>query len=180
LLFFISLPLIAEDVFEQIDPDSVTDAYTGEFADEKWKEEDTFVPELPQESNLITIRGASAYPQYRYAVDGKTLFVGSDGVVRFAMSISSPQGVSNYYFQGLSCNNKNIKSYAYASSSSKKFISYQDPQWKALSGRGSMGYTQDLADFYFCNPLGEVLKKNKIIINLKYGSSENQSDDDIF
>ncbi len=180
LLFFISLPLIAEDVFEQIDPEAVTDAYTGDFVEEKWKEEDAFIPELPEESDLIKIRGASAYQQYLYAVDGKTLAIGKDGVVRFAMAISSPQGVSNYYFQGLSCENQNIKSYAYASSSSKKFISYQVPQWKPLSERGSMGYTQDLATYYFCNAIGEILKKNQIITNLKYGSGENKSNYDIF
>jgi len=32
-----------------------------------------------------------------------------------------------------------------------------------------MGYTRSLAENYFCNTLGEVLKRHEIIQNIKYG-----------
>ena len=182
LLFQLSFSLTlfaAEDIFEQVDP-SINTVYSGDFEETKWQEDNTIIVKLPDESDLITFSGVPAYSQYRYAIDGKTLSIGKDEVVRFALVISSPQGSKNSYFQGVSCNNRSIKSYAYASSSSKSFINYQIPQWKSLSSSGSMGYSQNLVDFYFCDNLGIVLKKNQILSNLKYGNSEGRYGDDAY
>lgn len=169
----------AKDIFEQVDP-SINQVFSGDFEETKWQEDNILLVKLPDEDDLITFSGVAAYPQYKYAIDGKTLSIGKDEVIRFSIVISSSQGGKNSYFQGISCNNSNIKSYAYASSSSKDFISYQTPQWKKLSNSGSMGYSQNLADFYFCDKLGIVLKKNQILSNLKYGNSEARNSDDAY
>ncbi len=117
----------------------------------------------------------AAFPQYRYAIDEKTLSVGKkDGIVRFIVVISSAPGTVNSYYQGISCHKKQIKTYAYAHSSAKKFISYSAPVWSKLSGRGAMGYSKGLAEFYFCDLFGDVLKQKAILNKLKYEKNEDQ------
>lgn len=170
----------SDEIFEQVDPATHHGDYTGDFDKTIWQEGDTVFPDLPDESDLITFSGASAYPQYRYAIDGKTLSIGKDEIVRFTIVISSPQGSKNSYYQGLNCAKRNIKSYAYAASTSEKFIGYASPQWKGITNRGSMGYSENLADFYFCNTLGIVMKKNQILSNLKYANNEGQFGGDAY
>jgi CNP1-like family len=168
-LFLLSQSLFAKDIFEQIDPDTHTSDFSGDFKESIWKEEYTQLPDLPDEHNLIVFSGVSAYPQYRYAIDEKTLSVGKkDAVVRFIVVIRSSSGTASSYYQGLNCHSKQIKTYAYAHSSAKQFTAYSAPVWDNLSDNGAMGYSKGLAEFYFCDLLGGVLKQQAILNNLKY------------
>ena len=167
--FLLFQSLFAKDIFEQIDPDTYGSEFSGDFEETTWKEEYAKLPALPDEQNLIVFSGASAYPQYRYAIDEKTLSVGKkDAVVRFTVVISSASGTANSYYQGINCHTKQIKTYAYAHSSAKQFTSYSAPVWANISDNGAMGYSKGLAEFYFCDLLGGVLKQHAILNNLKY------------
>ncbi len=165
------------DIFEKFDPD-INERNEGMFEDEVWKEAAALLPALPEQENLIVFPGVAAFPQYRYAIDASSLKHGKDGVIRFVIQIRSPSGASNSYFQGLNCSEKEIKTYAYASSSSKKFIPYSNPKWQRLKASGAMGYSQNLYDAYFCSPLGIPLSETEIISNLKYQQAEHS--DSIF
>ncbi len=170
LIIFIAVqPLFASDYLEYL---GIGDDRPEEVKKKLNNEEFTALPNLPQEAKLVTFAGASAYPQYRYAIDEETLSVGKiDGLVRFIIVISSNSGVANTYYQGISCKEKQIKTYASATSSAKKFTTFGTPTWSRVTGNGSMGYSKDLAEFYFCDLLGSVLTRKEILDNLKYDKS---------
>ncbi|MFK5983940.1 MAG: CNP1-like family protein [Pseudomonadota bacterium] len=172
ILFFFYPSLFASDIFDKLGADTEAN-YTGDFEEIKWQEELTAIPALPDKDDLIVFSGVAAYPQYQYAIDEKTLSVGKkDNLVRFIVVISSSSGTANSYYQGLSCSEKRIKTYAYAHSTSDKFVVYGSPVWQNLSGTGAMGYSKGLAEFYFCAFLGGALNKAEIINNLKYEKDE--------
>jgi hypothetical protein len=169
LFFTISLlfqPLYA-DIFKELG--TIDEDFSGNFEQNKWSEEITSMPELPDEQHLIEFNAVASYSQYRYAIDEKTLSVGKkDAVVRFIMVISSPSGVKSSYYQGLNCSKKQIKTYAY--SSANKFITSSQPSWKELSDNGVLGYSEGLAEFYFCGFPYRPLTRIEILNNLKYGN----------
>ena len=170
ILFFIFSLLIQPvyaDIFQQLG--TIDEDFSGNFEQNKWSEEITSLPELPDEQYLIEFNAVASYAQYRYAIDEKTLSVGKkDAVVRFIIVISSPSGVKNSYYQGLNCYKKQIKTYAYASEN--KLIASSQPFWKEFSDKGVLGYSKGLAEFYFCNSFDNALTRKEILNNLKYGN----------
>jgi len=166
----------AEDVFEKLFPYEYGE-FEGDFEGNKWKEEQLTLPEFPNDDDLLEFTGPPGYSQYRYSIDGKSLKVGSkDGVVRYILVIASKSGSKNVYYQGLSCKKQQLKQYAYGDSSNSKLIASKLPKWEALSQRGAMGYSDNLASFYFCNHMGQVLTRDGIIHKLKYGQGEQDSE----
>jgi len=176
LIFSLTISTLAfsTDVFEQLFPYDYGE-FDGEF-DDKWQEDKLSLPNFPESGNLIEFSGPANYSQYQYSLDGETLKVGKDGIVRYVAVISSSAGSKNIYYQGISCKKKMMKKYAYGDSSHSKFIVNQNPQWEMLRRTGAMGYTDNLFSFYFCNRMGAVLSQDEIINRLKYGQGEYDSE----
>jgi len=137
-----------------------------------WKEENSQLPNYPKDSDLLKIVGPAAYRNYQYLIDGKTLSVGSDGVVRFSFVIRSSSGSDNVMFDGLRCNTRQMINYAYGMTNTegqKVFNKKTKPQWKPLRTKGIAGYSAILADSYFCDPTSIPLTRHEILQNIKYG-----------
>jgi hypothetical protein len=112
-----------------------------------WKESETELPPLPQKKDLIefTLRNPSTG---KFFVDGSTLTVGKDRVVRFALVIRSSEGVDNASFAGLKCRGREWKTYAY--SADRDWRRVADPQWKPIPNLGYNNYQFTLAQDYMC------------------------------
>lgn len=137
-----------------------------------WQEEGMQLPEYPQDVNLLEVAGPAAYRNYQYLIDGKTLQVGKDGVVRYSMVIRSPGGADNVMFEGLRCNSGQIKNYAYGGTDKmgkKVFLRRENAKWKPIRSIGVTGYSQSLRANYFCDMKGAILTRHEIIQNIKYG-----------
>ncbi len=137
-----------------------------------WKEETTQLPTYPKNSDLLKIMGPAAYRNYQYLIDGKTLTVGSDGVIRFSLVIRSSSGSDNVLFDGLRCHTGQAIHYAYGITNNegqKSFNKKTKPQWKPFRSDGVMGYSTLLAMSYFCDPNSVPLTRHEIIQNIKYG-----------
>jgi len=163
-LFFQSL---SADIFNPFGTDN--EDFSGDFEGNKWSEESTSIPELPEEQNLIEFNPGTSYSQYHYLIDKKTLSVGKkDEVVRFIIVIRSSSGAVNTYYQGLNCIEKEIKTYAYAHALSTNFIASTSSYWREISDSGAMGYSKGLAEFYFCKFPDSALTRKEILNKLKY------------
>lgn len=137
-----------------------------------WKEGSNQLPDYPQDNDLLEVSGPPAYRNYQYLIDGKTLSVGADGVVRYSIVIRSPSGADNVMFDGIRCTSSQIKNYAYGSTDmdgKKKFIQKQSATWKPFQSSGITGYAPILTANYFCNFEGIMLTRQEIIQNIKYG-----------
>jgi hypothetical protein len=115
--------------------------------DAPWKESETELPPLPQKQDLIEfrLRNPSAG---RFFVDGSTLAVGKDRVIRFSLVIRSSEGVDNASFVGLKCRGREWKTYAYAADRGWRRVA--DPQWKPIPNLSYNNYQFTLSEDYMC------------------------------
>ncbi|MCU7799467.1 MAG: CNP1-like family protein [gamma proteobacterium symbiont of Lucinoma myriamae] len=140
-----------------------------------WKEGSNAMPAYPENSDLLEVAGPPAYQNYQYLIDGKSLTVGADGVVRYAIVIRSSSGADNAMFDGIRCTTNQMKNYAYGTTGmdgKKKFILKSNAAWKPFRSVGVTGYGPILAANYFCDHSGVTLKRHVIIQNIKYGKGE--------
>ncbi|MCN4143655.1 MAG: CNP1-like family protein [Thiohalomonas sp.] len=140
-----------------------------------WKEGSNAIPAYPGNSDLLEVTGPPAYQNYQYLIDGKSLTIGADGVVRYVIVIRSSSGADNAMLDGIRCTSGQIKNYAYGSTGmdgKKKFILKSNAAWKLFHSGGVMGYGPILAANYFCDHSGVPLKRHVIIQNIKYGKGE--------
>ncbi|MCC7080688.1 MAG: CNP1-like family protein [Burkholderiales bacterium] len=68
------------------------------------------LPAYPQDSDLLEFSVGSA--PHRYFVDGKTLAVGADGVVRYTLVVRTAGGARNVSYEGIRCKTYEKRIYA--------------------------------------------------------------------
>lgn len=77
----------------------------------RWKESQVQLPAWPQPENLLAVY-VSAATQNEFFVDGSTLSVTADGVVRYVLVVRSPGGATNISFEGMRCETRERRIYA--------------------------------------------------------------------
>jgi hypothetical protein len=115
--------------------------------DAPWKESEAELPPLPSNKDLVEFRLRNPSTS-RFFVDGSTLTVGKDRVVRFAVVIRSSEGVDNTSYAGLKCRGREWKTYAYAAERNWRRVA--DPQWKPIPNLSYNNYQFTLAEDYMC------------------------------
>lgn len=84
-----------------------------EFDEEKpWQEIAPQLPSFPKMTDALPFY-VSATATNQFFVDAKSLSVGSDGVVHYTLIVTSPSGVMNVSYEGIRCQGKEKKIYAY-------------------------------------------------------------------
>ncbi len=160
------------DVWDKIEAHKTEYAKNEGVEDYIWKEGSSSLPPYPQDSDLLEVAGPPTHRNYQYLIDGKTLSIGKDRVVRYSIIVRSPSGADNVMFDGIRCTNRQLKNYAYGSTDmdgNKKFIERQNPSWRPPHSSGVMGYGSIFMSSYFCNFDGALLSRHEIIQNIKYG-----------
>lgn len=138
----------------------------GEFyeEDKKWIELESKPPPYPQEQALVEFN-AGAATSNRYYIDGSTLNVGGDGVVRYVVVIRAAGGATNVNFEGIRCDSRERKLYAIGRSD-RTWATSRTQSWQLIQ-RGS--YQAVLSREYFCPNNGIILKAEEGIDALKRG-----------
>jgi CNP1-like family len=77
-----------------------------------WQEIAVQFPAAPREENLLPFE-VSATATQSFAVDAKSLSVGTDGVVRYTMVSTSPSGAKTISYEGIRCQSFEKKQYAF-------------------------------------------------------------------
>jgi hypothetical protein len=84
-----------------------------DFEDEKpWVELQAQLPDYPKDENLLPLY-VSATTDNRFFVDGKSISIGGDGVIRYTLVVRSSAGASNVSFEGIRCVTHEHKLYAF-------------------------------------------------------------------
>lgn len=78
---------------------------------QNWQEIEFQLPAPPRSENLIPFYVSATTPN-RFFIDGASLSVGSDGVVRYTMVVESPSGARSVTFEGMRCDAKERRIYA--------------------------------------------------------------------
>jgi hypothetical protein len=82
-----------------------------DYESKKWQEMEVQLPGAPKPENLLPF-DVSAASANQFFIDGSTLSVGTDGVVRYVLVVLSPQGARNVTFEGMRCEAREYRIYA--------------------------------------------------------------------
>jgi len=120
------LPAVfADSLFHDEDDDEP--AYR-ESPKKEWQELEVALPPWPEQENLIPLKlDLGSFP-YSLFIDGNSLSVGEDRVVRYTVVLRSPNGVENVTYEGIRCKHKQVRRYAYGSRG--QFRPVRRPEWR--------------------------------------------------
>lgn len=83
----------------------------GESDVKRWQEKAVELPNAPLPENLLPFY-VSAATDNQFFVDGSSLTVGADGVVRYVLVVQSGAGARNVTYEGLRCETRERRIYA--------------------------------------------------------------------
>src|SRR5690242_13638733 len=107
LIFWLLLSTTSMSAFAQ------QQKFEYEFDHERpWVELQTELPPYPEQENLLQFDAGPASSNTHY-VDGASITVGEDGVVRYTLVIKSPTGAMNVSYEGIRCQTEEKRTYAY-------------------------------------------------------------------
>jgi hypothetical protein len=127
-------------------------------------------PPYPTDSNLIEfkLRGLTTN---RFFIDGSSLTVEKDRVVRFVLVIRTIENVKNVSFSGLRCSDREWKDYAFARDD-RTWVPDKDASWRRIQDLNFNAYQRTLYEDYFCvggvlstEPVGDAVKLVKLLKN---------------
>ncbi|UCV23577.1 CNP1-like family protein [Ferribacterium limneticum] len=82
-----------------------------DYESKQWQEIEIQLPAAPKQETLLPFY-VSAATENRFFIDGATLTVGSDGVVRYVLLVLTPQGARNVTYEGMRCETRERRIYA--------------------------------------------------------------------
>lgn len=112
-----------------------------------WKEAEVALPPFPQDSDLIEFQ-PTGLTRFKFFIDGSSLSVGPDAVIRFSLVIRSPEGARTVSYSGVRCKSREWKDFAYGRGT--RWEPNSDPAWRPIIELNSNNYQYTLASDYFC------------------------------
>jgi hypothetical protein len=135
-----------------------------------FREADIAPPPYPVDASLIEFT-VSGRTRNRFYVDGPSLSVGPDKVIRFVLVVRSPSKASNVSFSAVRCDTREWKDYAYGRAD-KTWNVDENAQWRRIRASAFNNHQYTLLSEYFCyggvssgGPLGSA---EAILRNLKH------------
>ena len=113
----------------------------------EWVEESVTPPDYPQDEDLIPVEMAAS--SNKFFVDGKSLNLGADGVIRYTMLIRSSGGALNVTYEGLRCETREKKLYALGRKDGT-WSAARSSKWALVTDSGSRTYQTALMKDFFC------------------------------
>ena len=139
-LSLLALPLLSFASF-------AADGFDAEFEQKTWAEIEVQLPAFPEAENLIPFR-VGYHTETKFLIDGNSLSVGSDGVIRYTLLVISASGAKNISYEGLRCETTERRIYAFGRSD-KTWSKARGSQWVRLQG-STNNHHIDLFSNYFC------------------------------
>lgn len=120
----------------------------GDGRTEPWVEAETPLPSLPLERDLIPFYVSATTPN-TFLVDGRTLGIGEDGVVRYVLLIRTPGGAENVSFEGVRC--ETLERRIYAIGRQGAWVSARNSAWVPIVFNSYNRHQAALAQEYLCD-----------------------------
>jgi len=157
--------------------DSAADSI--DFAEKPFQEERAAFPPPPQDENLIRFDAGTARAGFTYLVDGASLSVGPDGVVRYTLVVRSDAGASNVSYEGIRCRTRERRVYAYARNDGS-WVEASVSGWKTIGAPAIEGHVFVLYNDFFCPARGRIGDAAEGLAALRAGRHPKASDDASF
>jgi len=140
----------------------------GEYVEpEAWKEDEVVIPPYPKQDDLIPVDLDRAEMPFDFYIDAKNLRVSpNSGVIRYTVLIESNSGAKNVLFEGIRCDSREFRTYAYGTYDGK-LVKAQTSNWDSIRDSGFMIHRYGFYRHYMCSeyrnphPVETVLQKIK-------------------
>lgn len=154
LLPSVGLGLLVPDdsAFAQVPATLIPNAYEAvldeEYDKKPWQEIEAQLPPAPREETLLPFY-VSATASNVFRIDGSSLSVAPDGVVRYVLVVQSASGVRNVSFEGIRCETREWRLYAFGRPDGS-WSKSRSNQWRPIENRAVNQYHATLHREYFC------------------------------
>jgi len=125
---------------------------------EAWQEQaEVEPPAYPSEDRLIEFQVGNVATN-RYFIDGGTISVGSDGVVRYVLVVLTGGGATNVSFEGINCASREWKHYA-SGRSDKTWSKSRAAraEWRLIENKPINPHHAFLYRYFFC-PVNNAIR----------------------
>ncbi|GJG97448.1 CNP1-like family protein [Cupriavidus pauculus] len=140
------------------------------FEDRPFQEVQAELPALPNDADLIPFSVNDSSTDFRFAVDPKSISVGTDRVVRYTVVITSSGGGRNVSYEGMRCDAFERRIYATLPKGAPAWVPNMGEErdlWIRMQTRARNSYAATLATDYFCEGRTVAGKPEQIIRDLK-------------
>jgi len=161
---FVADPVLAED--STIYPDALGD-YAPTRKD-KWKESQVVVPVYPREEHLLNVPLPDSHNLKLY-LDEHSISRLPDGAIRFSLVVESPSGARNVFYDGIRCETREYKTYAYGTVDGK-FQQVHGSVWREFPDYETNAFRKYLSRHIVCDGHNSARLPQEIIRLIKYGS----------
>jgi hypothetical protein len=125
------------------------------------------LPPLPQDSDLLPFDVSQNTP-LEFSLDARSVSVGSDGVVRYTVVVTSPSGARNVNYEGIRCDTYEWRLYAGLNEDHNGWDRTVANDFTRIENGNLNAYHASLYQDYFCAskiPLGNA---KHIVDNVRY------------
>lgn len=120
----------------------------------KWQEEELRLPAFPGDEGLIEF-SVDSIGGNRFFIDGTTLSIGKDGVVRYVVIVKALGGASNVSFEGIRCGVASYRLYA-TGRADGTWSPARLKDWRPIENKSINRHHAALNREFFC-PLGSPI-----------------------
>ncbi len=154
----------------------------GESEEDDWSEiKGVGFPPIPKARDLIRVDSESLGTRYEYFIDGSSILLGTDEVIRYTVVLQSDTGVRNVYFEGIRCETREARTYGYATRQGG-FKPLASSTWKDVRAVGPFAYRLLLVDKFMCDrdgwPIDQKKARTKLARAARGRPGGRQADDD--
>lgn len=126
-----------------------------DYESKQWQEIEVQLPAAPKQETLLPFY-VSAATENRFFIDGATLSVGSDGVVRYVLLVLTPQGARNVTYEGMRCETRERRIYA-SGRQDGSWSKARKNEWVRIQDAYANRQHAALFLEYFC-PIGNIVQ----------------------
>lgn len=126
-----------------------------DYESKQWQEIEVQLPAAPKQETLLPFY-VSAATENRFFIDGATLTVGSDGVVRYVLLVLTPQGARNVTYEGMRCLTRERRIYA-SGRQDGSWSKARKNEWVRIQDAYANRQHAALFLEYFC-PIGNIVQ----------------------
>ena len=117
------------------------------YEEKTWSEIEVQLPAFPEQGKLIQFQVGAVFDT-KYMIDGESLSVGADGVLRYTVVVESSAGARNISYEGMRCATSERRFYAFGQPD-KMWSKAKSNQWVKIRGTTNNHHVE-LFTAYFC------------------------------
>jgi len=135
-----------------------------------WQEQAGALPAYPADTDLLAFPVDLPGSAQTFSIDAKSLSVGDDRVVRYSAVITSASGARNVLYEGIRCEKREYRTYAYGTASGSFRPAEKEP-WRDINALGWGKFRAVLLEHFLCDDHWSPYHLNEIKRRLSHPQS---------